>query len=86
MTLFSATGDTAGIPEQIAAFLRTAAGVLTQAGAGTFRLFAAAGKGLRRWWINRTAAQLLGAADGAVLRDLGIARGDVERVVRDGRR
>ncbi len=44
------------------------------------------GAAIGRWWRNRQAIQTLTEADTAILRDLGISRSDVERVVHRGRR
>ena len=38
------------------------------------------------WWHDRQTVRWLADADDAVLRDLGITRGDVARLVRMGRR
>jgi uncharacterized protein YjiS (DUF1127 family) len=39
-----------------------------------------------RWWRIRQATAALAGADDSMLRDLGIARSDIEGVVRRGRR
>ena len=41
--------------------------------------------GLRHEWQVRSAAEDLSAFSDAQLRDIGIARGDIERAVREGR-
>lgn len=44
------------------------------------------GEALTRWWRARQAARQLADAPAEMLRDLGIARSDIERVVRRGRK
>ena len=39
-----------------------------------------------QWWETRKAMAMLGKADGAVLKDLGITRSGIEGAVRRGRR
>jgi uncharacterized protein YjiS (DUF1127 family) len=41
---------------------------------------------VERWWDAREAMIMLGRADGAMLKDLGITRGGIEHAVRYGRR
>jgi uncharacterized protein YjiS (DUF1127 family) len=64
---------------------RPFAKALDHVAASTLGLVLATSARISRWWRNRQAAHMLSGADGAILRDLGIARGDIERVVRDGR-
>ncbi len=59
---------------------------LYHAAATVLRLLPAAGAVVVGYWRDRQSVRWLAEADDAVLRDLGIARGDIPRLVRDGRR
>ena len=50
------------------------------------RLLAQAGQAIADYWRDRQRVRWLANADDAVLRDLGIARSDIARLVRMGRR
>ncbi len=50
------------------------------------RLLFTAATAIARWWSDRRNVRWLANADDAVLRDLGIARSDIPRLVRMGRR
>ncbi len=54
--------------------------------AATLRLLARAGGAIADYWRDRQRVRWLTQADDAVLRDLGIARSDIARLVRMGRR
>jgi len=49
------------------------------------RALRASGAPVARWWRNRQAIAMLGEADDFMLKDLGIGRGEIEDVVRNGR-
>ena len=73
----------ANIELSVPAAIRTVRRSLRSAGLGGLRPMSSA---VRRWWVDRSAAQTLAGLDGATLRDLAIPRSDVERMVRQGRR
>lgn len=58
---------------------------IAMVGQGAFRVLAAAARPVARWWRNRQAMALLGGAEDAMLRDIGIGRSEIEDVVRHGR-
>ena len=50
------------------------------------RLLFTAATAIAHWWSDRRSVHRLADADEAVLRDLGIVRSDIPRLVRTGRR
>ena len=59
---------------------------LYHAAVAALQVLAQAGQAIADHWRNRQRVRWLANADDAVLRDLGIARSDIERLVRMGRR
>lgn len=59
---------------------------LYHAAAAVLRLLAQAGAAMADTWRDRQSVRWLADADEAVLRDLGIVRSDIPRLVRTGRR
>ena len=59
---------------------------LYHAAAAVLRLLAEAGVAIAGTWRDRQGVRWLANADDAVLRDLGIVRSDIPRLVRTGRR
>jgi uncharacterized protein YjiS (DUF1127 family) len=75
----TARGLAAGTPSSIETGLYHAA-------AAAMQLLAKAGVTIADYWRDRQKVRWLANADDAVLRDLGIARSDIPRLVRTGRR
>ncbi len=75
----TARGFAPGTPSRIEAGLYHAA-------EAALRLLAQAGVAIAGYWRDRQRVRWLANADDAVLRDLGIARSDIARLVRMGRR
>ncbi len=59
---------------------------LYHAAAAALQMLAEAGAAMAGYWRGRQSVRWLVDADEAVLRDLGIARSDIPRLVRMGRR
>ncbi len=73
-------------PHAAGSFNQPAADRLSRAVFTTLHTMATAAVAIADYWHERRSVRRLADADEAVLRDLGIARSDIPRLVRKGRR